>query len=364
MSCFKSITKFLLQLLAIFRNAILTRSPPSEALAISPLKLFPLEIILIIASFLPVEEAASFSLSCRLFYDLFGGPRIVESFKDDKQLQYKFLDLLERDLPGHILCYHCKQLHRISKFKRYLPSSTRASSRNQIQRPCAAADHEFAPLLNLHSGFCYTIFQMAMRQYRISGDCPRLLTHLSYTSLLYRVEYVEERHFSVKITNGCLLVRQQTIFRMSAAHLDPVPRVMLVRVCPHFNSLTSATFDWQGRIREYQLASWLNTKVREIDCEEVAGSIIPCKYCMTELRIDTKNSGKDGRTVIITRWKNLGEGRTPMDHKWWSHGDQGSSWAGRTAQLLLLRSVFDRESPADMFEGDRGNYDPFLRYTG
>ena len=250
MSCFMSITNFLLQLLAIFRNAILTRSPPGEALAISPLKLFPLEIILIIASFLPVEEAASFSLSCRLFYDLFGGPRIVESFKNDKQLQYKFLDLLERDLPGHILCYHCKQLHRISKFKGYLPSCTRASSRNQIHRPCAAADHEFAPLLNLHSGFCYTIFQMAMKQYRISGDCSRLLAHLSHTSSLYRVEYVEERHFKVKITNGCLLVRQQTIFKMSAAHLDPVPREMLVIVCPHFNSLTSGTS--AGKLAQYE----------------------------------------------------------------------------------------------------------------
>jgi hypothetical protein len=126
MSRFRSIIKFLLQLLDTFYNAILTailtRNPPSEALDMSPFKVFPLEIVLLIASFLPVEEAASFSLSCRLFYDLFGGPRTVESFKDDKQLQYKFLSLLERDLPGQILCYHCKQLHSISKFQRYLHS--------------------------------------------------------------------------------------------------------------------------------------------------------------------------------------------------------------------------------------------------
>lgn len=84
------------------------RGPPARhALKSSSFRKLPSELIVHIANFLPPESAASLAITC---YDLHSclEIRYLRSLKQaDASVLNEFLRLLERDLPGHILCPHC-----------------------------------------------------------------------------------------------------------------------------------------------------------------------------------------------------------------------------------------------------------------
>jgi hypothetical protein len=55
-------------------------------------------------------------------------------------------------------------------------------------------------------------------------------------------------------------------------------------------------------------------------CATCAG-LHQCQTCPTEFQLDTVDYGYNyyHRRLIVTRWLDLGEGRTPEDPKWKSH---------------------------------------------
>ena len=75
---------------------------PLESSALSKL---PLELILHIARFLPPDSAPSFSLCCQPIYFILR-TQYLKALEENEQLdRYKFLTLLERELPNYIACY-------------------------------------------------------------------------------------------------------------------------------------------------------------------------------------------------------------------------------------------------------------------
>jgi hypothetical protein len=95
--------------------------PKPLAFDSSTLSKLPPELILYIEHFLPLESALSFSICCWPIYFLFG-TQYLKALEKSHWDRYEFLKLLERELPDHIVCYHCKKLHAIVQAPRRLYS--------------------------------------------------------------------------------------------------------------------------------------------------------------------------------------------------------------------------------------------------
>jgi hypothetical protein len=328
MDFFKSI----LSLLGVSRRP----QPRPIALESSALGKLPLELILRIAQFLPPDSASSFSLCCRPIYFTLG-TQYLKALEENEQLdRYKFLTLLERELPNYIACYYCKKLHAINKARRHLYSN-RYYSRADGYLPCWIADLELGTDFFIHNDFSFTVFQMAMKLHRQGLDCSKLLNLLSYkTRTRFRYGYVEQRTALTQIVAGSLFIREQRIFMIPPTRPILNPWVLYFVICPHFPFISIQTFDRYMDI--IQTAHWDEPK----DNQNGEG-IMQCKYCLTEFRIDFKSFGGRGNAMFITRWQDLGEGRSPLDHKWQSHVDGRKGGDQRPVE-------FDRGSICAAFE--------------
>src|SRR5450432_3475569 len=145
----------------------LSRRPRPRPIALesSPLSKLHHELILHIARFLPPASASSFSLCCRPIYFILG-TQYLEALEENGQLdRYKFLTLLERELPNHIVCYYCRKLHAINKAHRHRYSNRYYLGAGRYLS-CWVADLELATGLCIHDNFSFTDFQMAMKLYR------------------------------------------------------------------------------------------------------------------------------------------------------------------------------------------------------
>ena len=92
----------------------------------------PTELYWQILNDLPPITVVCLNLTCRLFwYRLIstrrdGGPLFTISERRDSEDEggkeeserLSFLSLIERDLPGHVMCYKCQILHRRSRYER------------------------------------------------------------------------------------------------------------------------------------------------------------------------------------------------------------------------------------------------------
>lgn len=78
----------------------------------SPIYKLPPELIILIADYLSTESGASLSLACCSFYSYLAKQCLV-SLKAEYSTMNRFLHFLEPDLPTHIVCPHCNQLHSI-----------------------------------------------------------------------------------------------------------------------------------------------------------------------------------------------------------------------------------------------------------
>lgn len=71
-----------------------------------------------------------------------------------------------------------------------------------------------------------------------------------------------------------------------------------------------------------------------------------CEYCPTEFTIELRKQGSSDLTaetfeVVVRRWRDLGEGRSVTDPKWWTHLDS-------------------RYTVSDIFAGVRRDYEAGL----
>jgi hypothetical protein len=308
--------------------------PRPIALESSALSKLPPELIFHIVHFLPPDAASSFSLCCRPIYFTLG-TQYLKALEENKQLdRYKFLTLLERELDNHVACYYCKKLHAIKKAKRYAAYAT--GRRRHL--PLTVED---GSSYYIHDRFSFTVFQMAMKVYRQGLDCSKLFKLLSYrtTTLVWHGPrgYVEQRMALARIVAGSLLMRQQLIFIIPPSRSIPVPWVPYFTICPHFLFPAEDHID---RYREHtiQVEHWDASK----DFPKWEG-MMQCRYCLTEFRIDFKKCGRHCTAMFVTRWMDLGEGRSPLDPRWASHVRVD----GRTSQVPVN---FERGSICAAFE--------------
>ena len=279
----------------------------------SPFYKLPLELIFLIASYLPLESAAVLSISCYTFYSCFKMKYLQALKEAEYSATNGFLRLLERDFPAHLLCPHCNKLHSMSSpehhiFSRRYSKGPWYYQRNEPWLACWNVDRKNRIEIGTYLGFSSTIFRMAMKAHRQGHDTTKLLDLLSYGKRdIYELGFVEQRTVAVRIQDGSFLAREQRVFMIPASHKLPVPWYGGIDICPHIQFITMKYFLRYGIKVPYadQIEGYKNRQ-----------GIIYCQYCYTEFRVDFKSYRKAGNAMFVTKWIDLGKGRDVSDHAW------------------------------------------------
>ena len=284
------------------------------ALESSVLGILPPELILYITRFLPPESTLSFSLCCLPIHSILQS-QYIKIVKEDQHLdRYQFLTLLERDLPNHILCYFCKRLHAMKHAYQY-DSNRRYANRNFF--PCWKSNYNYLVTQYIHHSFSFRVFQMTMKLYRQGLNYSELLKLLSHQTEIRSIRgYEEHRTASSKIVAGSLLIRQQRRFMMPPAQQTTTLRDISFDICPHiqFESLKIVNVHRDITNRPYR---------KELHGYRNRNRLKKCKYCLTEFQIDFEEPGEQGYAMSFIKWQDLGQGLSPLDHKWQGHVNVG-----------------------------------------
>jgi hypothetical protein len=153
-----------------------------------------------------------------------------------------------------------------------------------------------------------------MKLYRQGLDYSKHLNILSgKTETTPGCGYVQQRLSSARIIGGSLFYRRQKIVLMPPNY--PVPRFLdhAGIICHH----------WLPTPKNPQVAAFRdvikNRTWDEIKGLRNLGKLKSCQYCHSEYRYDFAHFKEKGNAVFITQWRELGEGRSPMDPKWLKH---------------------------------------------
>ncbi|KAH7360436.1 hypothetical protein BKA65DRAFT_493125 [Rhexocercosporidium sp. MPI-PUGE-AT-0058] len=287
----------------------------------SPIKRLPPELMLLIVDYGSVVSGASLSLTCHSFYICLR-ERCLDSLKKaGHSTIHEFLSCLERDLPTHVACPYCVQLHPISIAEKYHPLSRTDSRPNRPWLACCHMELTSGLAKGTYVEFSSIIFHMAMKAYRQSRETTQLLRLLSCeTKKLLDWGFVEQRTAEARIQDGSLLLREQRVFMVPSSEAIPLPWCGGINICPHIRFVTMRTLHVYGI--QIPCAS-------QIENFENRQGLICCNHCYTEFRVDFKSYGKAGNAMFLTRWMDLGEGRNFNDHKFRSRlsGIGETSWA-------------------------------------
>lgn len=331
MDCFKSI----LYLLGVLRHPVPKPLRASlVALELSEPSKLPPELILHITRFLSPESTLAFSLCCQPIYFMFGTQRFQTVAQNSHC--YEFLALLARGLTNHVPCYYCKKLHAIEKAQQHISSAYRSSA---TWLPCWKANYNFT-FSHLHNDFSFTVFQMAMKRYRQGLNYHELLNLLSCKETYHRDGYVEHYSALARIVDGSMLIREQKIVIVSLAQPSLIQETQRITVCSHISLIWNLESQGlHGIVERVQSLRW---NVPIIDCNW-QGLVRWCNYCLTDFCLDFKQYEEKVEAIFVTKWQDLGQGRSPLDLKWQSH-------VARSADRLWLSVEFDHGSVCTSFE--------------
>jgi hypothetical protein len=311
----------------------------------SPIYKLPPELILLIVDYLPVVSGASLSLTCHSFH-LCLKKRCLKSLKEAGCSSIdEFLHFLDRDLPTHIVCPHCVQLHSISFAKKYHLLSQADSGTSWPWLACWHADYIRGLEKGIYAEFSSIIFRMTMKAYRQSHEMTQLLSLLSSgTKRSVEWGFVEQRTAAARIQDGSLLVREQRIFMVPSSQEIPLPWCGGINICPHIRFATMKSLHACG----IQVPH-----ANEIEGYENRQGLIYCDHCYTEFRVDFKSYGKAGNAMFLTRWMDLGEGRDLSDHKFRSRftNIEEKTWTKVAFQRGSICASFEQK-PESTFKFD------------
>jgi hypothetical protein len=217
------------------------------------------------------------------------------------------LTLLKRDLPDSTFRYPCMVLHTWKlgreRAKVILLLKQRPTGLCQkFREPCFTKDVFYAEDTYIFDGFRYAYFQMAMKQYRLGRNfqvyLDQLALNLSFETYGFDV-LKQQCRMKVKICDGRLLVQVQEFVLIPRRGLKSIKAAWL-HICSHFDRVGT---DPKVSIPE------------DVPAQNSLRSpgLMQCGDCPTEYRIDLQECGELGDVVIVTKWLDLGEGRTFLD---------------------------------------------------
>lgn len=292
------------------------------------------KLIIYTARFLSPDSAASFALCCHSIYAVLG-TRYWESLRtqDQQEQRMAFLTLLERDLPEYIIFHPCRILH--------LPQKESAATqvyqlRQEIQDIIKLCDHEqykggTSEFIHIH--FYFSNFQMAMKRHRLGLPYSDYLIMLGTWDQGTVDELPYQTRALAKIVDKSLILRRRSALLIPLGRTIQIPVYAYMGICPH-----TRTRDLNVRVLQ-DVRCRVEHNHHLGQCSKSSG-LKQCCYCPTEYQVDLQECGPRGVLVVITKWLDLGEGRTWTDSKWRSHLANMEPYQTGTADMATyLREV-------------------------
>lgn len=256
-------------------------------------KLAP-ETIQAIAELLPPISNACLALCSRTLNRIIGTQSwaIIHSQRED---HLEFCELLGRDLPEHVFCRLCLTIHRPSKLGGHCEKDV--FHENQLH-------------------FRFLDFQLAMQRHHLGLTMNSFLEGLSIISTEARAGYMYQYTTEARIVSTSLLIRSQQWFMLPPGQAVDFPRDKITNVCSHLVHRPSRPDDSPDRLGALlRCRVQYNPNIMRCRLIECTG-IKKCWYCNTEIQTDVKEFPNQGTAIVITAWRDFGEGRTPKDSIW------------------------------------------------
>jgi hypothetical protein len=268
--------------------------------------LLPLEIIRHIASFMPANSAAALALCNHGLSRALGGC-YWNLLSSDPEEGAAFLQCLERDLPEHLFCDRCVKLH------------LHCGPGKIGQNECAMLDRIEGTSPYYHPWFQFEHVQMAMKLHRSGRDTKAYLAQLApVDATIHGSQNIYL--FEARIAAHEFFVRAQHWFFVPGSQVLQVPEYTF-DICYHLKTDRLSPSVLHGNKLRRMLSckiQHLNDDQEQVSCE-TCGGLRQCSDCPTEFQIDLKSFCGRGTAVVITKWMNLGAGRSRSDPKWRSH---------------------------------------------
>jgi hypothetical protein len=300
-----------------YLHGILSRPQERQrpaALSSSILNRVPVEILLSITDYLPLESAVAFSLSCTHLKDVLGTQHFLKVAYSTENL-VTLLNLLALDLRNYVACSPCRKLHNMKNIRRYNITRYNGCSPSYeyhiLRLPACVAQDRAINTFTITELFGSTAFKMAVKRYHQQPDCTRLLKIMSSTEATTTKigDYVRQFKEECRVVRGRLMHRLQSAYILQDQRSDIFPFIHNTPsevICPHIKFGTSVY--------------------------ETGPIVKRCQECCTDYRIDFKYYDCHGWAMFFTRWKNLGTG--PDSEVWRQH------YALQSAELRALRAYY------------------------
>jgi hypothetical protein len=276
-----------------------------------PLGEMPADLLLDVTDFLPTESAAALSLCCKGLQNTLGNRRLSK-IRTSQEDNGALLELLAVDMPNKVACSYCGKLHDIGDTERFAgpfyTSPNEDSDQPSKRLPkCVLQDlasdicsvssqHVVSHSEDSHCGislnFGTALFKMVMKRYHQQLEYKPLLDLMSGKIAMN----VLRSGFYWLSKEECRIVKGRLLHRLQIAYFwdgwnnpfrggrGPERNLPLKVICSH--------------------GSWWWRDLERKDVSENRR----CGVCHTEYRWDIKNYQSLGRTILLTRWKDLGEG--------------------------------------------------------
>ncbi|KAH8661451.1 hypothetical protein BGZ60DRAFT_530407 [Tricladium varicosporioides] len=172
--------------------------------------------------------------------------------------------------------------------------------------------------------FSTTVFKMAMKRYKLTLECQKLLNCLSDDTGIFYDFYTWRMRTKYRITQGKMIHCLQS-FYMPRYFNNSVSftKYLYIQICQH---LKFKTDNKSGRVRAVTKTGYLDHYVtiwetpwdlKREDRNGARSGTLQCRQCSTRFRIAFQYFENYGMAMLFTRLKNLGSG--PEDKEWKKH---------------------------------------------
>jgi hypothetical protein len=304
----------------------------------------PVEIIQQIASLADTLSAASFSLSCQqilkvLGYSyikhfqilsgplrftgnplvLYGSGSVIDPgcFSGKPADRWKFLHLLDRDIPDKILCHVCYRFHSPSGCKYW-----------RVDDWMNWQNHPFG------SNFTFSRAQYAMKQHRLglgwdSTHTQNFLKPPLDTRLCKGRPIIS---FEAKLVSDKLFLRIEDRRRLPLQKTDDMPSFTWNILCAHSYRMRERSMPHLVKCR---LSRYFNGN-GGAECS-FCGNLMLCPCCPTEFQITIQDGD-----IVLTVWKYFGDVKSPFDPMWSLHFGENNRGVGVPAYGPgKIKSIFE-----------------------
>lgn len=308
----------------------------------------PVDVWKRIASFLNPVDAASLTMTTHVLYEKLGpGSLLALNASDNEYEKVDFLNRLDSHLPGHLLCFPCTKFHLRSNLGK---ESLKADYVANPLFVCPNVRKTVLPRMRLTHGreLPYSFVQLAMRRHRHS------LNHgIKHESLArkwkckdsqwsHRTRYmIHDGHLLVRIVSQCVALPAAQMTETSQRHLlyDREEYTPFFSVCAHWKdgelmqtckcALTHIPSPPQSYFQQLKKAPKISRAAAHPNfivqgCDDCRPAR-RCPECPSEYLVEVNMiEDKDDpvrpfkHAIVVTRWSDLGDGRSPFTSPEWA----------------------------------------------